>query len=81
MRDTVYLVFDRNGVDRMLKTDSFQLKAGERAVKVVLEIPQEAFQKPPIPTITLSVPVEAITTQIEAEASIKTEPLGAVHGR
>lgn len=67
MKDHVYLVVTKGGVDRMAKTDNFILKPGERAFRLTVEIADEAFRPARIPTVYLHVPAEAMTTEIVAE--------------
>jgi len=67
MKDTVHIVVTKNGVDRMMKTDNYRLKAGERAFKLEVEIPDAVFKPISIPTVKMTVPAEALSTVIEAE--------------
>lgn len=67
MRDTVYLVFSKRGIDRMLNREPKELRAGEHAVKVTLEAPDTLWRPNPVPVVNLSIPEAA---RIEPRVSI-----------
>lgn len=69
MKDSYYVIFNKNGIDRMLKTDRFDLKSGEYAVRMMLEVPDSVFVKPCIPTTYVTIPPESISRTIEAETT------------
>lgn len=69
MKDTVYLVFNRSGVDRMVKNEPSTLKPTERAVKVQLEVDDAVFKPPQVATIKISVPVDQVIAPVEVESS------------
>lgn len=74
MKDDVFLVVTKAGVSRMLKSPKFQLEAGERAVRVVVEVPDDVFEPVPVPTIHLSIPREALTTELQASEELVLPP-------
>lgn len=66
MKDTYYVVFNRNGIDRFLRTDRFELKSGEYAVQCDFEVPDELFAPVSIPKTRIVIPIEAVRRTIEA---------------
>jgi hypothetical protein len=58
MKDEGYIVFTKNGLDRLVKGLPKKLSAGEYAVRILLDVPDGLFT-PPIPTATLTVPASA----------------------
>lgn len=56
-----YAIFNKNGFDRAVKGDAFQLKSHERACRIEIEIDDDAFDSPPVPVVRISVPKEALT--------------------
>jgi hypothetical protein len=60
MRDTLYVIVNRQRIERTAKTDNFNLNPGERAFRLVVEIEDEAFATPQIPTIRMSIPMEQL---------------------
>ena len=74
MKDTVYIVVNKNGIDRMLKTGTFQLKAGEKAFALVLDVPDGAFKPPPMPTVKMTIPLEALIHEINITADTAGKP-------
>lgn len=67
MKDSYYVIFNRKGVDRFCKSDSFILKSGEYAVQMNLEVPDEVFAKPKIPTVKFTLDPEQIQRTIGLE--------------
>lgn len=59
MRDSVYLVFGSQGIDRMTRRAP-ELGAGEHAVRVRLEVPDSVFRPNPMPDAVLKVPERAV---------------------
>ena len=68
MKDVYYVIFNRHGISRFTKTDGFQLKGGEYAQRVDLEVDDQLFQKVQIPRVTLRV------GQNEASMARSVEP-------
>lgn len=77
MTDTYYVIFNRHGIDRMLKTDKFTLKAGEHAVQMILEVPDEVFVKPRIPVTRITIDPSQVTRDSGVETP--TEEQGNNH--
>ena len=46
MKDTIYLILNRNRVDRMVKTRMPNLRGGEVAVKLSISIDDKHFRSP-----------------------------------
>lgn len=69
MKDGYYVIFNRNGIDRFNKTDRFDLKAGEYAVRMEIEVPDEVFVKPAIPVTRVTIPAEYLHRSIDAETT------------
>lgn len=67
MKDTYYVIFHQDGVDRIVKRPPTQLQAFERVVQVDFEVDDEVFQPIKMPTIRLRVPTEAVSRSFVAE--------------
>ena len=67
MKDSIHIIVSRNRVERMLQTDRFELKPGERAFRLEVEIPDAAFNQPPVPRLKVLIPPEALVAEIEVE--------------
>lgn len=82
MKDTVYVIVNKVGFQRALKTDSFDLRPGERAFKLAIEVPDEAFAPQRLPTVRLMIPSDQLQTVIEAEIgeAYPGRPLGTNSG-
>lgn len=63
MRESIYLVINKRGIDRTCKTDGFSLKPGERAVELIVEVPDACFAPLKVPKLLFRVPPEALTTE------------------
>jgi hypothetical protein len=63
MRDVLWLVCTAQGIKATRKKppNASDLGLRERAVKIVVEIPAEAFAPPGIPTATIAIPADALT--------------------
>lgn len=75
MRTNVYLILTRNGGVTMRKSPP-ELKRGEVAVKVKINMPDKFFY-PPMPEVDLIVPEPAVitpTVEIEPEMTEDTVP-------
>lgn len=73
MRDRVWIIVCKEGFVRALKTDGFQLKSGERAFALDLEIPDAVFRPPSLPTVRMSIPESALITEITVEGEVVEE--------
>ncbi|AIE83506.1 hypothetical protein [Fimbriimonas ginsengisoli] len=73
MKDSYYVIFNRRGIDRLLKTDRFDLKSGECVVRMEIEVPDSVFAKPVIPVTRVVIPAESINRTIEAETTLDGE--------
>jgi hypothetical protein len=71
MKDFYYVVFNRTGIDRFLKTDRFQLKGGEYAQRIDFEVDDELFKKVQIPKVTLHVGQDQITMARSVEPEVE----------
>lgn len=69
MKDSIFLVLTRRGIDRTAKTTNFTLQPGERAVRVEIEVEDKAFAPSAIPTIRMHVPADQLIQQIEVEGA------------
>lgn len=65
MKDSYFVIFNRRGIDRFTKTEKFDLKAGEHAVRMEIEVPDEVFVKPTIPTTRVLIPAESLRRTID----------------
>lgn len=74
MISTIHLIFDRNGVQRLAKSDRFELQRGEKVVKVSVTIPDHIFKPAPELTASLTVAPEQVG---EAEAIVLDPTLSA----
>jgi hypothetical protein len=61
MKDFYYVIFNRRGIDRFVRTDRFQLKGGEFAQRVDFEVDDGLFAKVQIPKVTLHVGRDEVT--------------------
>lgn len=67
MKDSYFVIFNKRGIDRFTKTENFKLNAGEHAMQVELEVPDEVFRKPPIPKTRILVDPSQVVRNIGAE--------------
>jgi hypothetical protein len=67
MTTTFIAIFDKNGYNRALKTESSKLGAEEYALRINIELPESLFEPRPIPTVTIKPSAEHFTRVIEAE--------------
>jgi len=74
MRDTYYLILNKNGVDRMVHKEPTALKSGEFAIKQVVEIPDEAFLPVIIPLVTVQIPTGALLPPVRALSEKHADP-------
>lgn len=68
MNDVAYVVFSKTGIDRLVKRLPIQLKPGEKAFVLNVEIPDEVFAPPPMPTVRMTIPKEALIHEISVQA-------------
>lgn len=68
MKDNYFVIFKRTGIDRLCRSEKFTLKAGEHAVEMVLEVPDEVFIKPDIPVCRIQIDPSQVTRNISAVA-------------
>jgi len=83
MKTQVWLAFTQSGAVRATKRRP-DLGANERAMLLTVEIPDEAFRRPPVLTATVQVPVEGVVgpvatvqvepTQVETETPVAVAP-------
>ena len=76
MKDGYYVIFNRKGIDRFCKSETFQLKPGEHAVKIMLEVADEVFVKPPIPVTRVIVDPSQVVRNIGVEGAEEQPPSG-----
>lgn len=73
MKGHIYLVLTHRGVDRTCKTADFTLKPGERAVRLEVEVPDEAFAPVSVPTLKMKLPAEALIREFSVVAETSTD--------
>jgi hypothetical protein len=73
MKDTYYVIFNRNGIDRWCK-ERFTLKQGEYAQRVELIVDDLLFSPLQVPTVTLHVSALGVARVVEAEVEGEGEP-------
>ena len=66
MKTSFYVIFNESGFIQANKTDGFKQRPGEYACEVELEVPDEAFIKPPVPKIIMQIPADHIQRTITA---------------
>lgn len=76
MKDTIYLIMDRNGVQALRKTRP-KLAAGQVAVRLAVEVDDAYFHRA-IPTAELVVPVDRL---IEPEIIVELQEEPAVENQ
>jgi len=69
VKDTYYVVFDKNGIQRFCKTAGFQLKAGEFAQFVELDVDNALFDPVRVPKVTLRVNAAGVAKVVDAEVN------------
>lgn len=66
MKDSIYVIVTKRGIDRQYKDHSrMTLNPGEKAIKVEIEVPDSVFSPTSIPTIRMSVPAEMMIHEID----------------
>lgn len=70
MTDSYFVIFNSQGVQRFAKSEKFELKSGEHAVKMTIEVPDEAFAKPQIPVTRVVIPTELLSRTIEVAPEV-----------
>ena len=76
MKASLYIIINRNGIDRTAKTTNFTLAPGEKAFRLDVEVPPEVFAPTHIPTVTLQINADALMSHVVAEARTpeRTDP-------
>lgn len=74
MKDTIYVIVNQRGFVKANKTNNFTLDQGERAFRLDLEVPNEAFQPPLLPKVTLTIPRDALITEVHGEVEMVPGP-------
>jgi hypothetical protein len=74
VKDTIYVIVNRQGFVKANKTNNFQLAQGERGFRVDIEVPDEAFQPPLLPKVTLTIPREALITEVHGQVEMGAGP-------
>lgn len=76
MKGSVFVIFNERGIIRTVKSQRFELKAGEYVTEVILEVPDELFKPVRAPSIHIEIdphairrPVVALPASEEASAS------------
>lgn len=69
MKDSYYIIFDRQSVVKMLKTDKFTLERGQHAVRIEFEVDDAVFKPFIIPSTRIFVPADAVQRSIEVTSS------------
>ena len=67
MKARFYVVFDQLGFVQAFKTDRFELRQGQYATQIELDVPDEAFAPLNVPKVTISLPAEALRRTFEAQ--------------
>lgn len=67
MKDRIFIVINKDGYVQTYKREGFNLAAGQKAFTLDLEVPDEAFKKPPMPRVTMKIPTEALTHVFDVE--------------
>jgi hypothetical protein len=80
VKDTIYVIVNQRGFVKANKTPGFTLDQGERAFRVDIEVPNEAFQPPLLPKVTLTIPREALVTEIHADVDMGEGPTSGTPG-
>ena len=70
MKDTYYVIFNRNRIDRFTRSDSFQLKGGEYAQRIDFEVDDDLFKKVQIPRVSLKVGQDSVSLARSVEADV-----------
>jgi hypothetical protein len=70
MKDSYYVVFNEERIDRFLRSDKFTLNSGEYAVRMEFEVPQEVFAPVHIPTTKVVIPADAVRRTIDIEVQV-----------
>lgn len=75
MKDRIYLIVNRHGVERMTKTaNNSKLYAGEKRVQVDIEMPEAIFEPPPGLTASLTIAHE----HLSSDRTVTLDPLAPV---
>jgi hypothetical protein len=70
MRASLYIVFDRHGIDRAVKNPPV-LKTNERMALLRITVPDEIFTEPPVPVIEIALTgpqIQAASVAIDGQA-------------
>jgi hypothetical protein len=67
MTATFFVKFNERGFVQAYKSDGFDLKQGEYATQINLEVPDEAFTPMPVPIVQITLPKEALRRTFNAE--------------
>lgn len=73
MRASYFVIFNRRGIDRVTRSDSFTLKGGEYAQQVDLVVDDRLFEKVKVPSVTLHVGGDNVARMVEAEVDDERE--------
>lgn len=77
MKTELYLVFDQWGYVKAFKTEKVSLNAGQRAIRLQVTIPDEAFSPAGVPTLSADVPLAMLLRPVETIEIECTAPNGA----
>lgn len=66
MKASFYVVIDKTGFVNCYKSDRFELKQGQYATEVEIEVPDEAFAPMNIPKVRIELPANALRRVFEA---------------
>lgn len=62
-----YSIFDKNGFVQSYKTTGFTLKPGQVALAINVELDEDVFTTPPIPSVTIKADRSMLMQSINAE--------------
>jgi hypothetical protein len=73
MQATFYAIVDRRGLRRTVKTGPPQTKAGEKFVKILLEVPDSLWAPPKVETVVVKA-TEGNAASVPAKAEVAKLP-------
>lgn len=66
MTTAFYVVFDQSGFAGAFKSDKFELRPGQYATRIELNVPDEVFAPVNYPRVVIDVPADALRRTISA---------------
>lgn len=78
MKQPLYAIFTRQGYDRIVKTEPDPSR-GEYVIKIILHVPDEVFDKQPVPVVEVSLtPRQIQTADVTVDGVDVPQPVDAV---